>query len=211
MTGMTRVSGQHRVSAGPGRRPALIEAAFGRIAESGLEGLRLRDVAAGAGIDHSTIHHYFATKQDLVTAVVDYATRQFWTTGPPAGDPASELRQQLARLAQLIVDRPELHIVVRELDLRARRDAAVRAVIVSREEGWRASLTGLFTDGLRTHAWAPGVAPDTAAELVIATVKGASLDPGHAIGVLAQLELLLIQDGAARATGADRIDRTAGE
>ena len=99
-----------------------------------------------------TIHHYFPAKQDLVTAVVDYATRQFWTAEPPAGGAAQELRQQLTRLGQLIADRPELHIVVRELDLRARRDAAVRALIVSREEGWRASLTGLFAEGVRTHA-----------------------------------------------------------
>jgi len=208
---MARLSDQEQASAGTGRRQALIEAAFARIAASGLEGLRLRDVAAGAGIDHSTIHHYFATKQDLVTAVVDYATRQFWTTEPPAGNPLDELHHQLTRLARLIVDRPQLHIVVRELDLRARRDAAAHALIASREEGWRASLTRLFAEGARTYRWAPGVAPDTAAELVIAAVKGASLDPGHAVSVLRQLELLLVRDGPAGAVGAGRIDGTARE
>jgi hypothetical protein len=142
---------------------------------------------------------------------VDYATRQFWTTEPPADGAAAELRQQLTRLARLIVDQPELHIVAREFDLRARRDAAVRALIVSREEGWRASLTELFAAGIRSQAWTPGVAPETAAELIIATVKGASLDPGHATGVLRQLESLLIRDSAGGATGADPIDDTARE
>jgi TetR/AcrR family transcriptional repressor of nem operon len=92
----------------------------------------------------------------------------------------------------MIVERPELHVVVRELDLRARRDPDVRAVVASREAGWRASLTELFQGGARQGSWAPGVDPPAAVELVIATVKGASLDPGHAVAVLGQLERLLV-------------------
>jgi TetR/AcrR family transcriptional repressor of nem operon len=189
-----RIGRRTRQRPGQDRRQALVEAAYRRIAECGFEGLRLRDVAAEVGIDHSTIHHYFPTKQALVTAVVDYATRQFWTNEPDAGTAAEELRRQLARLARMIVERPELHIVVRELDLRARRDAEVRAVVASREEGWRASLAELFASGAPAGAWAPAVDPALAGELVIAAVKGASLDPEHAVGALRQLELLLIKD-----------------
>jgi len=183
-----------RPRAGRDRRQALVEAAYRRIAECGFEGLRLRDVAAEVGIDHSTIHHYFPTKQALVTAVVDYATRQFWTSEPRADTAPDELHRQLTRLARMIVERPELHIVVRELDLRARRDADVRAVVASREEGWRASLAELFATGAPAGAWAPAVDPAVAGELVIAAVKGASLDPEHAVGALRQLEQLLIRD-----------------
>ena len=43
-------------------------------------------------------------------------------------------------------------------------------------------------------AWAPAVDPAVAGELVITAVKGASLDPEHAVGALRQLELLLIRD-----------------
>src|SRR2546430_15299503 len=183
-----------RPRAGRDRRQALVEAAYRRIAECGFEGLRLRDVAAEVGIDHSTIHHYFPTKQALVTAVVDYATRQFWTSEPHAEAAADELRRQLTRLARMIVERPELHIVVRELDLRARRDAEARAVVASREEGWRASLAELFAAGAPAGAWWPAADPAMAGELVIAAVKGASLDPEHAVGALHQLERLLIKD-----------------
>src|SRR2546429_2102566 len=193
-TSAVRTGRKTRQRPGPDRRQALVEAAYRRIAECGFEGLRLRDVAAEVGIDHSTIHHYFPTKQALVTAVVDYASRQFWTTEPRAATAADELRRQLTRLARMIVERPELHIVVRELDLRARRDAEVRALVASREEGWRASLAELFAAGAPAGAWAPAVDPAVAGELVIAAVKGASLDPEHAAGALHQLELLLIRD-----------------
>jgi TetR/AcrR family transcriptional repressor of nem operon len=193
-TGSSAVRTGRKTRRRPGqdRRQALVEAAYRRIAECGFEGLRLRDVAAEVGIDHSTIHHYFPTKQSLVTAVVDYATRQFWTSEPRAEAAPDELRRQLTRLARMIVERPELHIVVRELDLRARRDAEVRAVVASREEGWRASLAELFAAGAPAGAWAPAVDPAVAGELVIAAVKGASLDPEHAAGALRQLERLLI-------------------
>ena len=72
-TSPIRTGRKTRQRPGQDRRQALVEAAYRRIAECGFEGLRLRDVAAEVGIDHSTIHHYFPTKQALVTAVVDYA------------------------------------------------------------------------------------------------------------------------------------------
>ncbi|MGH3813794.1 MAG: helix-turn-helix domain-containing protein [Pseudonocardiaceae bacterium] len=46
----------------------MVRAAFDVIAEKGFEGLRLREVAAQVGIDHSTLHYYFPTRQDLVAA-----------------------------------------------------------------------------------------------------------------------------------------------
>ena len=177
---------------GEDRRQALVHTAYLQIAQRGFEGLRLREVAAEVGIDHSTIHHYFPAKQNLVTAVVDYATRQFWTSGQPEGGPADLLRYQLDRLARMIVERPELHTVARELDLRARRDPEVRAIVASREEGWRAALTRLFRSCIEAGAVVPGVDAASAAELVIAAVKGASLVPEHAVEALAQLERLFI-------------------
>src|SRR5262245_64675018 len=95
------------------RRQELVEAAFKTIAEKGLEGLRIRDVASAAGVDHSTIHHYFATKQDLLTAVVDFATRPFWGTTPREGEPREKIRRHLAAQAQMIADRPMLLVVLR--------------------------------------------------------------------------------------------------
>src|SRR5258705_9169699 len=100
----------------PGRRQALVEAAFEIIADKGFEGLRLRDVAAAAGIDHSTLHHHFATKQDLVDAVVGYAVQQF-RSGRAADAPLETLHLHLENLARLTRERPRLLVVMRELDL----------------------------------------------------------------------------------------------
>ncbi|MDL4775219.1 TetR/AcrR family transcriptional regulator [Actinomadura xylanilytica] len=182
-----------RPPAGPERRNALVQAAYQCLAEGGFERLRMRDVAAQVGIDHSSIHHHFPTKQDLVVAVVDYATGQFRSTTPPDGGPVERLRDHLATLRQKIADQPELHIVLRELDLRARRDSELREIIASREEGWRNSLRALLTDAAAAGALGPGLDPATGAELVIATVKGASLASSRAGDVLELLDQLLIR------------------
>lgn len=179
-----------RPPAGPERREALVHAAFQCIAEAGFEGLRLREVATAAGIDHSTLHHHFPTKQDLVVAVVDYATRQFWSTTPAEGTPTDRLSGHLAALRRMITERPELHVVLRELDLRARRDPQLREIVANREEGWRTSLHALLSAGQTLTA---DVDPTAATELIIATVKGASLTPQQAPAVLDLLAHLLIR------------------
>jgi AcrR family transcriptional regulator len=167
---------------GEERRQQLVRAAYQRIAEHGFDGLRTRAVAADVGIDHTTLHHYFRTKQDLIAAVVDYATRPFWTTTPAEGTPAERLRGHLAALAQALAEHPERFVVTRELDLRALRDPEVRDIIAVREQGWRESLTTLLADS-------PD--PATGAELIIDVVKGASLNPASATAVLQHLADLL--------------------
>jgi AcrR family transcriptional regulator len=170
------------------RRQELVEAAFRRVAEVGFEGLRLRQVSQDVGIDHSTLHHHFSTKQELVEAVAEYATRQFFVTAPGDGDPDDALRMHFEGLRRLMLDRPELLIVSAELDLRARRDPAVRAVVEQLESGWREMLGGLLGRAVPD--------PEAAAELVIAAVKGVRLVPERAGAVFARLEALLLGPGS---------------
>lgn len=171
------------------RRDELVGAAFGRVAEVGFEGLRLRQVAEEVGIDHSTVHHHFPTKQDLIEAVARHATSQLRVTAPPEGAHAgSRLQAHLDALCRLIEQRPELFTVTAELDLRARRDPAVRAVVEEQEAGWRSALVMVF-------AAAGSEAPAVAAELVIAVVKGVRLAPALATPVFAQLVVALTRGG----------------
>jgi hypothetical protein len=43
-------------------------------------------------------------------------------------------------IARMMRDWPSLFIVLREMDLRATRDPTVRAIVDSREQGWRNAL-----------------------------------------------------------------------
>jgi len=164
-----------------------VVAAFARVADVGFEGLRLRQVAEDVGIDHSTLHHHFATKQDLIEAVAAHTTRQFWGTSSPEPEPANALRAHLEALQRMIVERPDLFAVTVELDLRARRDPAVAAAMAEHESGWRELLVRILA-GLVSE-------PETAAELVIAAVKGVRLVPRVAGPVLERLAAQLSGDG----------------
>jgi AcrR family transcriptional regulator len=166
------------------RRQALIHAAYSAIAAKGFEGLRLRDVAAAAGIDHSTLHHHFRTKRDLIAAVVDYATEQFRPPSGPGVQSVSTLREHLRFLSRMIAQRPDLHVVLRELDLRSIRDTDTRAIIAERESGWRSRLAARIRTAAQEGAWPSDLGAAAGAELVIAVVKGASLNPQHATKVL---------------------------
>jgi AcrR family transcriptional regulator len=178
---------------GAERRAQLVRAAFDRVAEGGFEGLRLRQVAEDVGIDHSTLHHHFATKQDLIGAVADYATRQFWVLGDSVPeDPADAMRAHLAGLRQLINDWPELLVVTAELDLRARRDPVIAVALDHQQAGWREVLVSMLTRGNAGGAWAVDAA--ACAELVIAVVKGVRLAADLAGPAFAQLEQLLRRD-----------------
>ena len=108
----------------PGWEP--VRAAFDKIAENGLEGLRLRDVAAAAGIDHSTVHHYFATKEDLYRAILDLKT-----------DPARsrEGRRQLEDCAARRDDAGFFRTVVLEIFQSFRDDPAFHRLTVYRHGG----------------------------------------------------------------------------
>jgi AcrR family transcriptional regulator len=171
------------------RRADLVRAAFTCVAERGFEGLRLRAVAVEVGIDHSTLHHYFPTKEDLVAAVVEHATRQFWDTMPAGDDARSRLHGHLATLGRMIGEQPALFTVLTELDLRAQRDPAVAALMERYVTGWRVALGDVLRLGVEQGAWSFG--DDATVELVIAVVKGVRLRPDLAEAVLAQLERLI--------------------
>lgn len=176
------------------RRQALVRAAFSAMAERGLEGFRLRPIAAAAGIDHSTLHHYFATKADLIAAVLQHVTSQLEGTMHADLEPATRLRRHLGEIATAVVERPELFIVLDELDLRARRDESVAVSIRHDEHGWRAALAALFEEGIKQRVWSVDLDIDASVELVIATLKGIRLRPDTAEAIVKQLCDLFSQE-----------------
>ncbi|WP_028926848.1 TetR/AcrR family transcriptional regulator [Pseudonocardia acaciae] len=194
------MAGRRSADTAVDREGALVLGAFRLISERGFEGLRLRDVAATAGIDHSTLHHYFPTKQDLVAAVVAHAIDEFRAQADTGDEPGARrrLRLHLQRLAAALRTRPELYLVLREMDLRAARDPAVRDILDGHERGWRAALSARFRDAEAEagaqRVDAPRIDPERGTELVIAAVKGASFAPAAGADSLELLAELLYPD-----------------
>lgn len=167
-----------------GRRDAIVVAAYDCLAAKGFEGLRMRDIAAAAGINIATVHYYFPGKEDVVAGVVGYAHEQFRSAAWPAGAPGEppRPRQHIAAVFDLLAERPGLGQVLSEIALRAGRDPAVAAITRQAELDWRQALLAIL--GPREDAEA------LAAALSLA-IKGACLPPSGAADLrLARDELL---------------------
>lgn len=81
------------------RRGDLVRAATRAIAETGVAGLRVRDVAAQAGLSPGLVSYYYRTLDTLVLDVHADAVRRFYSARREAID---QLDDPLAQLAELV-------------------------------------------------------------------------------------------------------------
>jgi AcrR family transcriptional regulator len=163
---------------GPGqekRRQELVEAAFHQIAERGFEGLRTRDIAARAGVNIATVHYYFPTKESLIGGVVEHAMARFRTTLAPQGSDADQLRNHLRAVRHLLLDEPEVGMVMGELALRSARDESIGAIMREANDGWHRAIRGLLRHAVRAGQLRPEADSDDVAALVMATLATMTL------------------------------------
>ena len=164
-----------------GRRRELVLAAYQLIAESGLEELRTRDIAAKVGINISTLHYYFETKEDLIAAVVDHMTELFRTLRAPLAPGASALEELRHSFVTQMYRRrvePSLELVVQEMMLRARRDEKVRARLELMLLGWNGYVESVIARGVRDGDFARDLDPKIAAAVVTSYSMGSNLQHG---------------------------------
>jgi len=164
-----------------GRRRELVLAAYKLIAEIGLEELRTRDIAAKVGINISTLHYYFETKEDLIAAVVDHMTELFRTLRAPlpaGATPLEELRHAFVTQAYRRRVEPALELVVQEMMLRSRRDEKVRVRLEQMLLGWNGYVEALIGRGIASGDFAPDLDPKVAAAIVTAFSMGSNVQSG---------------------------------
>lgn len=165
---------QH-TSRGDERRQRLIVVAFELIAEVGFEGLRTRDVASGAGVNIATLHYYFATKEALIRAVVEYLLDLLSTPrNPPVQGTAARLHQEFVDFDLQIKESPAVYVVLAELSLRALRDPIIRAITARINDRWKGYLLDLFNDGIREGVFRKDLDAGVAAATMIALIQGAT-------------------------------------
>ena len=178
------------------RREVLVRSAFTAIARAGFEGLRLREVATAAGIDHSTVHHYFRTKQELVAATVAYSTGLFSVSLATEGPPCVRLHDHFEQIADLMLQHPEIFVVMNEISQHALRDEVTRKAVEAQYRGWSGAVVGLLEDGAAQGCWNSVVDAVASARLIMASMQGINRSPEAAASVLAQLESLLLTQTA---------------
>ncbi|QYN32929.1 TetR/AcrR family transcriptional regulator [Pseudonocardia sp. DSM 110487] len=161
------------------RRQQIVETAFTMVAEKGFEGLRTRDVAAHAGINSATLHHYFPTKEALVEGVAAHLEARYRHRRSPElatdeGAPAAvrRLRQEFADVAFFWREDQRTWAVSREFMLRAPRDEAVADLVTRLNERWCAGVERVLAEGRDAGVFRGGLDPAAAALAVVGALWG---------------------------------------
>jgi AcrR family transcriptional regulator len=169
---------------GDKRRHELLEAAYRLIGERGLEGLRTRDIAARAGVNISTLHYYFGTKETLLVAVVGHARNKFASQPAPRrsrserGQGAPSLSDHLESSWRTFKSTPHLSTVLQELVLRGQRDGATRAAFRALYDGWNGIVEEVLRRGIKEGTLRADLEPRAGARIVTSFIIGAMVQLG---------------------------------
>jgi AcrR family transcriptional regulator len=157
------------------RRGQIVVTAFDAIANDGFEGLRTRDIAASAGINSATLHHYFPTKEDLVAAVAGHLEQRFRlekTKRAGAESAREALRHQFEDTVQYYSQCPTMLAVYRELVGRAPRDRSIRRLVERLHSGWRADVMKMLERGRNDGSFRSDLDCKAAANILLCTMWG---------------------------------------
>ncbi len=177
------------------QRVRLVQSAYQLIAEKGMAGLRIRDVASRMGLNHATLLYYFPTKEMLIQAVVTFCIRQLQALQAPRSVPpetaGEHLRQlYLDDLAYQLREAPELFLVLDELLLLARRDVAVHRILSEAVTNWQHSMENLIEEEIAAGRFRQDLDARSAALTLMAFCQGIGLllhrQPGDIDSILAQ-------------------------
>ena len=152
------------------RRAEIVESAFATVVDTGLEGLRTREIARRAGINIATLHHYFPTKEDLITAVGRHLEAGYMQGRPRrslARSPLAALHQEFDDVAFFRTERPQWLAVSREFATRASRDPAAAAVHERLMSGWEHSIETVLRQGMKAGMFRKNLDPRAASRVIV--------------------------------------------
>jgi TetR/AcrR family transcriptional regulator, regulator of cefoperazone and chloramphenicol sensitivity len=207
---------------GDERRDSLVRAAFACLAADGFEGLRTRSIAERASVNIATLHYYFPTKEALIGGVAEFLATRFISLHappvPPSGSAAIDrLHQEFADAYYYRAEHPDLAAVMFELQLRGRRDPAIRQIVEPLFGHWQFGIEQWMTAGVADGVFRSDLDPARAAALLVAALAGASmlaLDTRQLERICAEVEAWLLAPAATPKRVANRTakpNRTAGK
>jgi AcrR family transcriptional regulator len=157
--GSTRLRGGGKgIDDGGTTRERILGAALRLFASKGFAGTGIREIASGAGVTTATLYHYAATKEDLLTTLMQRGMDRLLGA---TGWMLSQLETPEQRLAALVRLHVTVHGIqhlsatVNDAELRALGEERRAAIVRKRDEyeqHWRAALA----DGVASGAFRVG-------------------------------------------------------
>jgi AcrR family transcriptional regulator len=155
-------------------RERILEAAIHRIADDGIDGVRIARIAMDARVSTALVHYHFATREALLAEALEHSFTMAGTqrTGDPGEPPGvARLREMLEQCLPLPGEQEREWVLWVELWLRAVRHPELRptaAKLYARMHEW---LREAIDDGIATGEFAPGDA-GAIADRTLALIDG---------------------------------------
>ncbi len=166
----------------PAARERILEAACQLVAAEGIEDVRIARVATRAGVSTALVHHYFSTREDLLTQALlhSFALAADERFGEEASaDAASEsATEALARAIRTSLPEPgeseREWVLWVELWLRAVRDPELQPVAAALYARYRSWLAAVIGAGVSSGEF-KRVDPEATADHAMALLDGLGL------------------------------------
>jgi AcrR family transcriptional regulator len=167
------------------RKRAIGAAVRSLIAESGFEGLRMRDIAERVGINIATLHYHVPSKEALIklltTSLADEFIAIHQKYSRDSLSPLQELQLEFRIFEDVRVSNSELHIVMGELKRRARHDENVAAHVGPMHRYWAERVTKILARGIQDGTFRSDLNPLAGAHIMIGSLVTIDNDPKHQV------------------------------
>jgi AcrR family transcriptional regulator len=190
------VSGEPHGPDEPSARDRILQAACDLIAERGIGGARIAQIAKAAGVSTALVHYHFRTREVLLTETLDHAfdvaAAVRLRANPDSGEGAAD-DSAARRLADVVEQslpdtdpgRREWQLWA-ELWLGAARDPSLRPIAATMYARYRSWIATAIAEGVATGEFAR-VDPGDTADLAMALIDGLGLrvllrDPAMPLG-----------------------------
>ncbi len=159
------------------RKRELVEIAYRLIAEKGLEGFRIRQVAEAAGIDNGTLHYHFSSKEALIQSVVEHLLQDLEKNRCDRGNlkrrtAVDELRMEFEDIRLRLHASPEQFVVLNELAIRSWRDPVIAKMFRRLDDGWYAHLETLLRRGIEQGRFRKDLRIGPCARAIMVALRG---------------------------------------
>lgn len=158
------------------KREQILGAAEHLLLDSGVERMRLRDVADSAGVSVGTVQHYFDTRDRLVAELFDWSARrrlEAWVAIEPGDEDAWRRIETLVEhaLAEPLLRQSRIWIEF----LAMARVEGLREKLATFYDAWRRPFREAIEDGIASALFRPTIPTDALVDLLIMTVDGAEV------------------------------------
>lgn len=167
------------------RREAILQAACRVIGQTGVDRLRMSDVAAEAGVSTALVHYYFDTRAKLLTGAFLYADERASAIEERISDAYPPLERIERMLLVYLIDESDIYenwVLWREMVNHAIFAPELRPIWERAYSGWIDGLAAIVREGQADGTIDAATDPEGAMWRLTALVDG--LGPALLLGVL---------------------------